>query len=179
VNNGHTGDSATYAECQGLLDQGEISRTTVHAGDRFDLGHGITLDVLHPPPVAMSGTQADDNNNSIVLRLAWDEASFLFTGDVEAEAERLLLQSDHPLSSQVLKIAHHGSGGSSTQAFLTAAGAAYAVISVGADNRFGHPQQDVLDRLEQMGETTILRTDESGTIEFSTDGRRLWVQTGP
>jgi competence protein ComEC len=117
------------------------------------------------------------NNNSLVLRLEWGEASFLLTGDIEAEAEHLLVSSGQPVSASVLKVAHHGSGGSSTPAFLAAVDPVYAVISVGAENRFGHPHQAVLDRLAEPGDVAVLRTDEQGTVEFVTDGARLWVQT--
>jgi competence protein ComEC len=118
----------------------------------------------------------ESNNNSVVMQLEWREASFLLTGDIEAEAERLLLTSGQPLTTDVLKVAHHGSGGSSTAEFLAAADRAYAVISVGADNRFGHPSRALLDRLAAQHDMIILRTDEQGTIEFVSDGQVLWVQ---
>lgn len=175
LESGRPDDDAIYQQCQALL--GGISRHTVRAGDQLDLGRGLVLEVLHPPPELMSGTEADANNNSVVLRLVWAQASFLLTGDVEAEAEQVLLRSGQPLSATVLKLAHHGSGGSSTEEFLGAVSPRYAVISVGADNHFGHPKQAVLDRLAQLGNVTILRTDEQGTIEFVTDGQRLWIRT--
>ena len=112
-----------------------------------------------------------------MLRLAWGEASCLLTGDIEAEAEHLLVSSGQWVSADVLKVAHHGSGGSSTRAFLTAVDPVYAVISVGVENRFGHPDQAVLDRLAEPGDVTVLRTDEQGTIEFVTDGQRLRLGT--
>jgi competence protein ComEC len=108
--------------------------------------------------------------------LIWDRASFLFTGDIEAEAEQLLVQSGQPLSASVLKVAHHGSGGSSTKNFLTAANPSYAVISVGEDNHFGHPDPTVLTRLDQLSNVVTLRTDEQGTIEFLTDGKQIWCR---
>jgi competence protein ComEC len=159
------------------LEEGAVTQQVVRAGDRLDLGSGIVLEVLHPGPELMAATDADANNNSLVLRLVWGQASFLLTGDIEAEAERLLLASGQPLPAGVLKVAHHGSGGSSTAEFLSAVDPAYAVISVGADNQFGHPQGAVLERLAHTGEVEILRTDEQGTVEFVTDGQRLWVQT--
>jgi competence protein ComEC len=113
----------------------------------------------------------------VVLRLDWGEASFLLTGDVEAEAERSLLGSSQPLQADVLKVAHHGSGGSTTAEFLGAVAPDYAVLSVGADNRFGHPHEAVLERLGALGDVTVFRTDEQGTVEFVTDGRLMWVQT--
>ncbi len=177
LDNGQPDDDPLYAECQARLEAAGVPHHTARAGDRLELGSGIALEVLHPPPDLMAGTEADDNNNSLVLRLLWQGATFLLTGDVEAEAEELLLDSGQPLAAGVLKVAHHGSGGSSGAEFLAAVDPLYAVLSEGADNRFGQPNPGVLDRLSGLGDVTVLRTDEQGTIEFVTDGARLWVQT--
>lgn len=177
LDNGQPGDDAVYTECIAQIERAGVRQYTGRAGDRLELGSGIILEVVHPPQDLRVGTEGGNNENSLVLRLTWGEAAFLFTGDVEAEAERLLLGSGHPVMAGVLKVAHHGSGGSSTADFLTAVDPVYAVISVGADNRFGHPKQEVLDRLSQQGDVTILRTDERGKVEFVTDGVRLWVKT--
>ncbi len=175
LDNGIADDDALYAECQGLLGTTGTARHVVAAGARLDLGQGVTVDVLHPPPGGMP--PGDGNANSVVLRLGWGQTSFLLTGDVEAEAEGYLLDSGQPLSAGVLKVAHHGSGGSSAAEFLATVDPLYAVLSVGADNRFGHPAPGVLDRLSSLGGVTVLRTDEQGTIEFVTDGASLRVQT--
>jgi competence protein ComEC len=177
LDNGHPDDDATYGECMARIEEASIPRHTVRAGDSLDLGQGIVLEVLHPPPELMVGTDADSNNNSLVLRLTWGEAEFLLTGDIGTEAERLLLRSNQDLSADLLKVAHHGSGGSSSEEFLTAVDPAYAVISVGEDNRFGHPDEGVLERLEALGDVMALRTDTEGTIEFTTDGEQVWVRT--
>ncbi|MEJ2212136.1 MAG: hypothetical protein P8129_24335 [Anaerolineae bacterium] len=76
----------------------------------------------------------------------------------------------------MLKVAHHGSGGSSGADFLAAVAPRYAVISVGAENRFGHPAAALLARLAASGDITVLRTDQEGTIKFITDGTRLWLE---
>jgi competence protein ComEC len=177
LDNGLASDDAIYAECLARLEASQVTRCGVRAGDHLELGEGIALEVLHPPPEPLTGTAADDNNNSVVLRLVWEDAEFLLTGDLEAEAEHVLLASGQPLSAGVLKVAHHGSGGSSTVEFLAAVDPAYAVLSVGVDNRFGHPNPAVLERLEELGQVTVLRTDQQGTIEFVTDGQRLSVRT--
>lgn len=177
LDNGRPDADTLYAECLILLKAASVPRHTVHAGDHVDLGQGLVLETLHPPPDLMAGTDADSNNNSLVFHLNWGEASFLLTGDVEAEAEQLLVGSGQSLSADVLKVAHHGGGSSSSAEFLAAVQPRYAVISVGAENHFGHPVQAVLDRLAQPGDATVLRTDESGTIEFVTDGQRLWIRT--
>jgi competence protein ComEC len=113
----------------------------------------------------------------VVLRLSWGKTSFLLTGDIEAEAEALLLRSGKPLQAHVLKVAHHGSGGSSTAEFLQAVHPTFAVISVGDENLAGHPAQEVPDRLAKEPGITVLRTDERGKVEFITDGRQVWVLT--
>jgi len=78
----------------------------------------------------------------------------------------------------VLKAPHHGGNTSSSAAFLKAVNPKLAVISVGADNKFGHPSPQILDRLEELvGEGRVLRTDERGTIEVVTDGERIWIKT--
>jgi competence protein ComEC len=177
LDNGCADDDATYQRCQDLLEEAEIPRHLVRAGDRVELEQGLVLEVLHPPRTLMTGTDATSNNNSLVLRLVWQQASFLFAGDVEAEGEQVLVWSEQPLAARVLKVAHHGSSSSSTAEFLSAVRPNYAIISVGADNHFGHPDQAVLNRLAQLGDNTILRTDERGTVEFVTDGRQLWLQT--
>jgi competence protein ComEC len=178
IDNGRPDGDDTYAECMARLADAGVPRHEVRAGDRLDLGEGILLEVLHPPTELLAGTDSDSNNNSLVLRLVWGEAEFLLAGDIENEAEKQLLSSTQNLSADLLKIAHHGSGGSSSAEFLSAVAPAYAVISVGADNRFGHPDETVLERLAALSDVTILRTDKEGTIEFRTDGHQVWVQTG-
>jgi competence protein ComEC len=177
LDSGQPDDDPLYVQCQRLLEEKGVPRHAVQRGSSLVLEQGIVLEVLHPPPEAVAGTEAGANNSSVVLRLAWGKASFLLTGDIEAEAEQVLLESGQPLQATVLKVAHHGSGGSSTAGFLSAAAPRYAVISAGADNRFGHPQEAVLDRLAALGDVTVLRTDQAGTVEFVTDGQRLWVRT--
>jgi competence protein ComEC len=175
LDNGLAGDDALYVECQWPQQEAAgIVRQVLAAGDQLDLDRGITLEVLHPPPGGLP--EGDANANSVVLRLVWGQASFLLTGDVEMQAEAQLLRSGRPLAAQVLKVAHHGSGDSSGAEFLAAVAPRYAVISVGAENRYGHPDPAVLARLAASGEVAVIRTDQDGTVEFVTDGARLWVQ---
>jgi len=159
------------------LSKGGVPRHVIRAGQELALGQGIVLEVLHPPPGTEVDPRSDGNSRSLVLRLRWGSVSFLLTGDVDAEAEKLMLETGRPLAASVLKVAHHGSDGSSTAEFLRAVDPDYAVISVGADNNFGHPAQGVLERMEALGGVSILRTDLEGTIEFVTDGQALWVDT--
>lgn len=176
MDNGQAADDPVSEQCRALLEREGIPRHTAAAGDRLDLGDDLVLEVLHPRQPLLEGSGADANNNSLVTRLRWRQMSFLLAGDVEQEAEQVLLQSGQELQADVLKVAHHGSDNSSTAEFLAAVRPSVAVISVGAGNRAGHPASSVLERLSQLGGVTILRTDEVGTVALVTDGQRLWVQ---
>ena len=126
--------------------------------------------------VVLADHNANETNNaSIVLRLVYGETSFLFTGDMEASAERKAIAGDVELLSDVLKIAHHGSRTSSTDAFLDAVNPRVAVISLGANNRFGHPHPTVMERLN-LRQIPVLRLDELGTIVLFTDGNNIYAE---
>jgi competence protein ComEC len=96
--------------------------------------------------------------------------------DIEAGVEKELADGGAPLASTVLKAPHHGGNTSSSQPFSGAVTPQVAVIYVGAENRFGHPAEEVLERYAVLG-IPMLRTDERGMVEFVTDGERLWVRT--
>ncbi|MDD4860264.1 MAG: DNA internalization-related competence protein ComEC/Rec2, partial [Dehalococcoidales bacterium] len=146
-------------------------------GQQINLGGGAILEVLHPAE-RLAGTESDIDNNSLVLRLTCGKVSFLLTSDIMSDAEQALILQRAPLASTILKVAHHGSATSSTGAFLAVVDPQIAVISVGADNKFGHPAEEVMKRLEEKaGTQNIFRTDTHGTVEFITDGDRLWVET--
>ena len=137
------------------------------------------MKVLGPGTVFLAGTESDMDNNSVVLRLSTGNVSFLLTGDIMREAEWELIRGWADLTSTILKVAHHGSDTSTTPEFLAVVSPRVAVISAGADNKFGHPNDEVVGRLEQeLGGENVYRTDEHGTIEFTTDGERLWVEVG-
>lgn len=118
----------------------------------------------------------DPNEGSLVVRVSLGEVSFLFTGDMGFEAEDDMISAGTDVSATVLKVAHHGSAGSSSEEFLTAVGADYGVISVGADNDYGHPTEAALNRLAAQG-MELYRTDELGEIVCRTDGTSLSFST--
>ncbi len=170
--------SPLYEEWQRLIEERGIEHTFAQAGQWIDLGDGIRLLVLHPQADLLTGTASDIDNNGIVLRLEYGDISFLLTADIQVEAEDYLFLHGVELGSTVLKVAHHGSATSTCPDFLAAANPGVAVISVGADNPWGHPSQDVVARLVHMvGEDMVYLTSESGTITFTTDGTHLWVKT--
>jgi len=95
------------------------------------------------------------------------------TGDVGEAVEQEMIASGRPLSAVVYKAGHHGAKSSSCKPFLEAVNPQYVVVSAGAENRYGHPHPEFLDRAADIG-ATVLRTDELGTIEVSTDGEMMW-----
>jgi len=133
---------------------------------------GASVEVLWPCP--RYDPALGLNDNSITLRLAFGQRSFLLTGDIETEAERSLLESGHVPHCDVLKVAHHGSKTSSSMRFLAAVRPSLALISSGAGNRYGHPSPQVIARLRQLG-ARVLRTDTQGGVIVTTDGQSLDV----
>lgn len=170
--------SAIYQQWLALVEDRQIQCQTAHAGQEIDLGDGIKMEVIHPPTPLLQGTCDDIDNNGLVLRLSWNEVSFLLTADIGQEAEWYLIAQRANLKSTVLKVAHHGSRTSTSPQFLAVVDPEVAAISVGSDNRFGLPHGEVVDRLTtQLGSDRVYLTSEHGTIEFTTDGDRLWVKT--
>jgi competence protein ComEC len=169
------GETALYQEWVAQLAEAQLTPATGTAGMRLSLGKGITATILSPPP---DGADGGDklNNHSLVLRLEYGQISFLLPGDIEQPVERRLVGEAAPLAATVLKVPHHGSSTSSSRSFLTAVDPQLCVISVGQENLFGHPTTETLARLAAQG-CDLLQTAEQGTIEFSTDGQRLWVET--
>ena len=166
--------SQLYQEWEKELDETKLDPVVGQAGQQLDLGGGVIATVLNPGP-ACAGID-DPNDHSVVIRLQFGQISFLLSGDIEEPVEQKLVASDVPLTATVLKSPHHGSRTSSTEAFLEAVEPQVVVISVGEDNHFGHPSPEVMERYAAYG-LPVLRTDERGTIEFITDGRKLWVET--
>ena len=117
----------------------------------------------------------DNNNASAVLWLAYKNNSFLFTGDAEAIAEQDILASGAFVDADVLKVGHHGSDSSTTEAFLKSVSPKYAVICVGEDNSYGHPEESVLSLLTAH-QAEVYRTDQSGTVVFTCDGTDYLIQ---
>ncbi|TAM89871.1 MAG: ComEC/Rec2 family competence protein [Jatrophihabitans sp.] len=148
-----------------------LGATVPAAGSRITAGQ-VTLDVLGPA-VPLRGTRSDPNNSSLVLRADVAGLRVLLPGDAEIEEQQLLLGSGVDLEADVIKVPHHGSAYSS-QAFLAAARARVAVISVGRHNDYGHPSPLTLTRLDRLG-VPVRRTDEDGDVAVCGDGADLTV----
>jgi competence protein ComEC len=167
--------SGAYAAWrEGLAERG-VPLLLAGPGTSADLGDGVSLEVLAPPESGFPEGEDVLNENSVVLRLVYGEVSFLLTGDLGFAGERSLLRSGANVGATVLKVGHHGSDGSSSREFVEAVSPIIAVISVGAENTFGHPSPST--RIQLAG-IPVLRTDVNGRVVFKTDGRGLWVSTG-
>lgn len=164
-----------YRAWQTELAENRLQPVIGQANTRLDLGGGVIATLLNPGPDSRG--QTEPNNRSIVLHIQYGQISFLLPGDIEAAVERHILEAYPDLKTTVLQAPHHGSGHSSSPAFLDGLAPRLVVISVGKDNLYGHPAASVLERYTERG-LTILRTDQHGAIDLSTDGRRLWVETG-
>jgi competence protein ComEC len=144
-----------------------------HSGEDLDYG-GARIEVISPP-AGYVGRQPG-NNDSLGVRIAFGERSFLLTGDMEKPMEARALADGLEIHADVLKVGHHGSKTSTIQPFLDAVAPSIAMISAGYENSFGHPHRDVLARLTGR-HTAVLRTDLDGLITVRTDGNRIWMDT--
>ena len=145
-------------------------------GGWLDLGDGVALWALWPPPEeALRAWDEDDKNErSLVLKLVYGDFAVLLTGDTGQPSEARLLRAGQPVGAQVLKVGHHGSEHSSSPAFIEAVGPSVAVIQVGAENRYGHPDPEVL---EILGGRLVLRNDRDGRVHIRSDGSQMWIET--
>lgn len=141
--------------------------TTAKAGVTIFSETGLSAEILAPN----GDSYSDLNNYSAVIRLAYGGTSFLFMGDAEKKSEDEITAN---VKTDVLKAGHHGSAYSTSQSFLKKVAPNYAVISCGAGNKYGHPENIILDRLSEAG-AEIHRTDLEGTIVFTSDGSKITV----
>jgi competence protein ComEC len=147
---------------------------TLQRGDRVTIG-GVEVRAHHPPPPEWE-QQRIRNNDSLVLELRYGTVSMLLTGDISREIEEELAATLNPLPVVILKVAHHGSGTSTTERFLRLAPPAVALIGVGRGNPYGHPAPYVMGRLHDAG-AEVFRTDLDGQVIVSTDGQAVWSRT--
>lgn len=156
-------NTKTFEDILDAILSKNLSITTPNAGDKFMVGN-VECEVM----LAGTGTKEEQENlnlSSIVIRVKYEEQSYLFMGDSEIENENSRLWPQ----TNVLKVGHHGSNTSSSKSFLNQVLPQISIISVGKDNDYGHPHNEVMDRLKRI-ETLIYRTDKKGNILLESDG---------
>jgi competence protein ComEC len=175
MDNGMTHTTLTYARTMAAVEAKEIPYRAGLQGRIIDVGDRVNLTLLHPRTRKLKGTRSDLNSNSVVIRIDHKKDCILLMGDAEEPTERSLMK--HGIEPcEVLKVAHHGSAHSTSMEWLQAIKPKIALISVGEGNRYRHPAQDTLNRLERSGAETH-RTDLEGTITIVSTGRGVRVES--
>ena len=176
TNNTEETDSL-YFEWKKLIQEKNITPVVISEQRKIWLNDQIYLDFLWPIQELAGQFLKDDNNpNSLVFKLVDNKNKILFTGDATSEIEKILSDNNYDLRSQVLKVGHHGSKYSSDADFLEKISPIYGIISVGQNNKFGHPSLRVLTNLEKIN-SGILRTDQNGDIIFIDKGGKLFFKS--
>lgn len=157
-------ESENYKKFLKIVKDKKINVMIVKKDDEICIEKNLKIDVLWPQREQITDNVL--NNNSIVAKVIYNNFSILFTGDIEKVAEENIIREykdTNLLTSNIIKIAHHGSKTSSTEGFLNLVNPKIALIGVGRDNKFGHPNEETIQRLKNM-KVKIYRTDEMGEI---------------
>lgn len=162
-----------YSKMLNTIKNRGINREYSAAGKIYTLGENASLEIIAP----LYDEYEELNNFSVVARLTHGANTFLFTGDAESLAELDILDNGIDVSADVLKVAHHGSAGANSRAYLEKVRPKIAVICVGSDNSYGHPHKEVLKRLAQVGCDEIYTTAADGNVVIISDGASLRVRT--
>jgi competence protein ComEC len=177
---GQEHNTQTFENYLDLIESKGIPFNLARENNEIDgLDSKVDIKILNPPEPLFVGTGNDINDNSIVLKLSYGNFSILMTGDIgEIPEERLVANNENIKDIDILKVAHHGSKFSSTIEFLQSVNPQIAVISTGENNRYGHPDLETLERLEnQESIDRIFRTDIDGTIILITDGNQYAMKS--
>lgn len=166
-------DTKTYDDVVAAMKSKNYRVTEPVVGDRYTLGNA-SFTIIAPN----KDYGSDNNNNSVGIILENGKNRFLFTGDAEEEAENDIVDQGIDISADVYKVAHHGSKTATSERFLEKVSPAYAVISVGEDNKYGHPDAAALNALRAQG-VKVFRTDEQGTIVAKSDGYEITWNCSP
>lgn len=167
LEDGISSDTAVSKELKAIVSEKKIKESVARRGMTIDLGGGAEIAILFPD---RDSSGWDTNTASVVAKLTYGKTSFLLTGDSPEEVENYLADLDGKnLKADVLKVSHHGSKNSSSESFLGFASPSFAVISAGKDNKFGHPDKEVLDLLGRF-EAEVFKTMDRGMVGFESDG---------
>lgn len=167
---GNSANSTVYQEALQAVKESDANYEEPLAGDVFDVGP-LTLTILHP-----SSLTGNLNEDSLSFHAAFKDVSFLFTGDAGKAEEEQIMNRDVPLQADYLQLGHHGSDTSSSSDFVDAVDPEEAIYSAGTDNKYGHPDQEVVSLFAEKG-IELYGTDIHGTITVETDGKEASLTT--
>lgn len=162
-------NSENYEEFKKIMKNKDIKIIIAKKGEKIKIEENLQFNILWPEEIKISENIL--NNNSIVAKLEYYNFSVLFTGDIEKVAEERILElykNTNNLKSNILKVAHHGSKTSTTEKFINLVTPKIALIGVGQNNTFGHPNSSVIERLNKY-KCEIFRTDIDGEISIFVD----------
>ncbi len=170
----HDSSTKTYAALSDLIKNIKVEDIRADAESEFNIGE-VKFTILAP----LEENVSTNNDASVVLRVGYGNTSALLTGDAQMKAEHEMVSKygstkGGMLDCDLLKVAHHGSGTSSSEAFINAVRPEYAVISCGTNNKYGHPDEETIRRLKDA-RANVFRTDNDGSIVFVTNGTHLVV----
>jgi competence protein ComEC len=168
-------DTPEYTEWTKLIKEEKAKIYIAESGEEIKMSNGISMDILYPLANLENKEFENSNDTSVVNRLVFGYDSFLFTGDISQTAEKEIIEKTIYIDSDVLKVCHHGSRYSSSEEFFKKVSPELAVISVGKNNSYGHPTQEVLENLNKYG-IKILRTDEVRDIKIISDGEKIKIE---
>ena len=198
IDNGENDSSLIYKRFRALIDKKNISYASAFAGQEIDLDPALKIEVIWPPQGGISNgaklnrnkaiknpwesilvraLSGDMNQNSLVLRITYDRISLLLMGDADTVVEGILISSGGNLSSQILKVGHHGGTSASGPEFLEKVRPLVSIISVGEENYYGYPTERTLSNLKAAG-SSVYRTDTCGDVIITTDGLNYSSVTG-
>lgn len=161
--------SKTYENLLNTISMKGLKIQTAKAGVNIINENNLLVDIIAPN----SDSYSDLNNYSAVIKITYQNMKFIFMGDAEIISENEILTD---VTADIIKVGHHGSNTSSGQDFVSRVNAKYAIISVGSDNNYNHPNMDIVDRWKTSG-AKVYRTDLNGTIIVTTDGNTLNIET--
>ena len=167
-------DSETYKELLRQIEQNKIELIKINKKQDIILNPDLKLKILFPNENLCEKNIKNLNNTSIVMKLIYNQNSFLFTADAEQEIEQILLNNKTDLKADILKVGHQGAVDSSSLKFLQKVSPQIAIISVGENNKFGHPSLRVIRRLEKL-DAKIFRSDQNGDIKIIADGKNYQI----
>lgn len=174
VESGTVSETAVYSELEKRMDEEELVKTKAERGMvvLIDEKHNVYLHILFPDR-DVSGLSRNDG--SIIMKLVYEDTSYMFTGDTTVKMEKYLIYMGDDIESNVLKVGHHGSKTSSSEEFLRAVKPDLAIISAGKGNSYGHPHKDVVAILDQL-DIDYLVTANYGRISTLSDGKKVWLK---